>query len=184
MSSLLISPEESLLLVVDVQERLWPHVSNCREVRDRCKVLMQGASKLGVPIVISEQYPRGLGRTLPELTAGLSDPLPLCEKISFSCLGDATLAERLRKFDRPTLVVCGIEAHVCVLQTVLEALDHSIRAVVVADAIGSRKDENRQIALNRMRQAGAIVVSTEMILFEWLRTAQHPAFKEISGLLK
>jgi len=184
MAHLLIDREDSLLLVVDVQAKLWPHISNQEQVRDRCALLIRGAAKLEVPIVVSEQYPKGLGPTLPELRQALPPGTLVREKMAFGCLGETEMIGQLEALGRGTLVVCGIEAHVCVLQTVLGALGKGLRAVVVADAIGSRVESNRALALERMRGAGATVVSAEMLLFEWMRTAKHPAFKEISALVK
>lgn len=184
MSDFLFEAEESLLLVVDVQERLWPHIANKEPVRDRCAVMMKGAQYLGVPIVISEQYPQGLGSTLAALQECRPVHAPLCAKTSFGCLADAGLARLIDESGRRQLVVCGIETHVCVLQTTLDALHRGFRVGVVADAVGSRDESNRQLGLSRMREAGAVILSSEMILFEWMRTAQHPAFKSISALIK
>ncbi len=181
---LLLDARDSLLLVVDVQERLWPQISNRESVRDRCRTLMQGAQRLEVPVLLTEQYPQGLGPTLPELKESLPASVDILEKRSFSCLGEEALRSRIEQAHRRQLVVCGIEAHVCVLQTVLEALERGLRAAVVADAIGSRDEANRQLAIQRMSDSGATVVSVEMVLFEWMRTARHPAFKAISALVK
>lgn len=184
MSILSIDSEDSLLLVVDVQEKLWPHIANKEEVRDRCSLVLQGARSLGVPVLVSEQYPRGLGPTVASLRALQGDCAPAYEKLAFGCLGEPALVEAIEKSQRRCLVVCGIEAHVCVLQTVLGALGAGLQAAVVADAVGSRHGEDRRLALDRMKQAGAILVSAEMILFEWLKTAGHPAFKAVSALIK
>lgn len=184
MTHSMIDRDDSLLLVIDVQAKLWPHIANREQVKDRCALLIRGAAKLEVPIVVSEQYPKGLGPTLPELQQALPAGSTMCEKLAFGCLGESDLAGRLDALGRRTLVVCGIETHVCVLQTALEALDKGYRVAVVADAVGSRLESNRQLALERMRAAGAAVVSAEMLLFEWMRTARHPAFKDISALVK
>jgi len=184
MSQLLIDPEDSLLLVVDVQEKLWPHISNHEQVRDRCRLLIRGAQKLKVPVLVSEQYPKGLGPTLPELREAQPEGAVLCEKLAFGCMGDTGIVEQIEASGRRVLVVCGIEAHVCILQTVLGAVGKGFRVAVVADAIGSRVESNRQLALERMCAAGATVLSAEMLLFEWMRTAKHEAFKEISALVK
>jgi hypothetical protein len=184
MTKAFFQSEESLLLIVDVQERLWPYISNADQVRDRCQVMMKGAAALQVPILVSEQYPKGLGPTLPAIKECQLPEAPLYEKTAFGCLGDEPLASYLEKTGRRQLVVCGIETHVCVMQTVLEAVDRGYRCAVVADAVGSRDERNRQLALDRMRQEGASIVSTEVILFEWMKTARHPAFKTISALVK
>ena len=184
MARRMFDPDESLLLVVDVQERLWPHISNKDQVRDRCRILMEGARLLNVPFVVSEQYPKGLGPTLAELRECRTAETPLCTKNEFGCFANEALAAEIEKPGRRQLVVCGIEAHVCVLQTVLSALDRGFKVGVPADAVGSREEGNRQLALLRMRDAGAVALSSEMILFEWMGTARHPAFKAVSQLIK
>ena len=184
MAALLIAPEESLLLIIDVQEKLWTHIAGKERVRDRCRILLQGAGHLSVPVLVSEQYPKGLGPTLEELKKVQPEGTAYYEKLSFGCLGDKALMKGIKDSGRRQIIVCGIEAHVCVMQTVLEGLGEKFQMVVVADAIGSRDEVNCELALDRMKGAGAILVSTEMILFEWMRTARHPAFKAISALVK
>ncbi len=184
MASLLIDPDDSLLVVIDVQKKLWPHIANKVEVRDRCRMLLEGAGKIGVPVLVSEQYRKGLGETLDEIAEAYPETTPICEKLSFGCLGDEALEKKIEDCGRRELVLCGIEAHVCVMQTALGAMDKGLRVAVVADAVVSRVESNRQLALERIRRAGGTIVSTEMILFEWMRTAKHPAFKEISKLVK
>ncbi len=184
MSIVRLSKEAGLLLVVDIQERLWPHIANKEQVRDRCALMLQGAGLLEVPVIVSEQYPAGLGPTLPELRRSFPPHTPVYAKTAFGCLADAELERALAASGRRQLVVCGIETHVCILQTVLEALSRGFEAAVPADAVGSRDESNRQLALARMQAAGAAVVSTEMVLFEWLRDARHPAFKAVSALVK
>jgi nicotinamidase-related amidase len=184
MSSSYFDPDASLLLVVDVQERLWPHIANKDQVRDRCAIMTKAAQHLDVPVIVSEQYPKGLGPTLAALRECRRPQDEPYVKTAFGCLGDAGLARAIRASGRRQLVVCGIETHVCVLQTVLEALSEGFRVGVVADAVGSRAESNRHLGLARMRDAGAVILSSEMIIFEWLRDARHPAFKAISALIK
>jgi len=184
MKKLLMNSSDSVLLVVDVQEKLWPYIANKEEVRNQCCILIQGAEALGVPILISEQYPKGLGPTLTELRAVQPKGARVFEKMSFGLLEEPSLVNEIKRLGRKQLVICGIESHVCILQSALMALEKGYNAAVVADAIGSREEANRQIALGRIRTAGALVVSTEMILFEWMRSAKHKVFKEISSLIK
>ncbi|MBM3789515.1 MAG: hydrolase [Acidobacteria bacterium] len=176
--------EAGLLLVIDVQEKLWPLIANKEQVRDRCRILMEGAKHLGVPVILSEQYPKGLGSTIEEIRQNQADGTPVCSKTAFGCLGDAGLAHRIGQSGRRQLVLCGIEAHVCVMQTALEAIREGYRVAVVADAVGSRDEANRRLGLERARAAGATIVSSEMMLFEWMRDSRHPAFKAISALIK
>lgn len=173
----------SQLLVVDMQERLTPAVEGIALVESQCRRLLEGALELSVPVLVSEQYPQGLGRTLPSLTA-LLPTNQVYEKVEFSCFANAELRGALSAGAGKRSVICGIEAHVCVLQTALEmnAAGHDV--VLVADAVGSRQAQNRDLALDRAARAGIEIVSTEMVLFEWLRTAASPAFKTISKLIR
>ncbi|MFH1574989.1 MAG: isochorismatase family protein [Acidobacteriota bacterium] len=184
MSNLFFQAETSLLLVIDVQERLWPYVANKEQVRDRCRILMEGAKHLEVPVIVSEQYPKGLGSSIEEIRQKQAEDTPVCSKTAFGCLGDAGLAQQIGQSRRPQLVLCGIETHVCVMQTALEAIQEGYQVAVVADAVGSRDEANRGLGLARARAAGATIVSSEMILFEWMRDARHPAFKAVSALIR
>jgi nicotinamidase-related amidase len=184
MAEPLIEVKESLLLVVDVQEKLWPHIASKEEVRDQCRMLIEGALLLQVPIMVSEQYPKGLGSTLPELRQAAGEHAQYCEKTSFGCFGDSVITDRIIRRDLPWLVLCGIESHVCVLQTALEGLAKGLQVAVVEDAVGSRDENNHRVAMERIRDAGGMMVTVEMVLFEWMRTSKHPSFKDISRLVK
>lgn len=175
----LIDPARSELLVIDVQARLMPAIDAAPQRIANTVRLVRSARMLGVPLHVTEQNPKGLGATCPELEIPSGDALP---KMSFDSLRDPAIAARLA--GDKALVVCGCEAHVCVLQTVL-ALRATGRLVhVVADATGSRNDANRVAGLDRMRAHGADIVTTEMVIFEWLGTAGHPAFKTVMPLIK
>lgn len=180
---MLMDRATSQLLVVDMQERLAPVISNIGMIEKRCGILIQAARELSVPIVISEQYPKGLGGTLPGLMrlAGINQAF---EKMEFSCFANGALRDALTRVEGRNTIICGIEAHVCVMQTALEMKAAGRAVTLVADAVSSRDEENRTIALSRMRTAGIDVVTSEMVLFEWLRTAAAPAFKAISALIR
>jgi nicotinamidase-related amidase len=168
----------STLLLIDLQARLMPALAEGDQLIRNAQRLIRAARRLGVPVLLTEQNPRGLGPTVPELDPSPSD---VVEKLSFNACAEPALGERLGK---GTVVVAGAEAHVCVLQTVL-ALRGQGRAVhVVADAVGSRREASRAAGLARMAAHGAEIVTTEMVLFEWLGTAAHPAFREIIALIK
>ena len=173
----------SQLLVIDIQERLAPATADPETVIRNTGVLLDTAAVLGVPHTVSEQYPRGLGPTVGAVR-DKADPARVFDKVHFSCQADDRLAREFAGLDRPEVVVCGMEAHVCVLQTVLGLADAGYRVRVVADAITSRTAANRDLAIERMREAGVDIVSTEMVAFEWLRTAGHPDFKTVSVLIK
>lgn len=176
---LTLATTRSTLLVIDFQARLMPAIAAGDAVLRNAARLVTAARKLAVPLLFTEQNPRGLGATVPDLA-----PLPheLAQKMCFDALRAPGIAGRLGA-DR-TVVVAGCEAHVCVLQTVLGLLETGRRVYVVADAVGSRSPGNCHLALERMGHHGAEIVSTEMVLFEWLGDANHPAFREILALVK
>jgi nicotinamidase-related amidase len=176
---MLMNAENSSLLVVDVQERLLPHIHGWQSLLDNVCWLVRVAKKAGVPTMLTEQYPRGLGHTSPQLLAELPG-CPVGEKLHFSCVSAGCL-DPLPGSERRQVVVCGIESHVCVLQTVLELRWQGKEVFVVADAVGSRDPENRTLALERMRQHGVEIVSREMVAFEWLHVAGTTLFRELNA---
>lgn len=180
---MLIKADKSSLLVIDVQEKLAPAMSDLESVVDNTAILLQAAVRLSVPYLVSEQYPKGLGRTLDSI-GSLMDPTTLVEKVSFSCMGDDGFATRFRMMGKEQAVIVGIEAHVCVLQTAMDLLSENVQVFVVADATSSRKPESHAMALHRLSGAGAEIVTTEMVLFEWMGQAGTPEFKELSKLIK
>ena len=175
---MLIDAQTSSLLVIDIQERLLPAIDDWQRTLDAVIWLVQVAKRLDVPVMASEQYPKGLGHTHPDLLAELPAG-GIGTKSYFSCVPDGCLSV-LPGNDRPQVVVCGTEAHVCVLQTVVDLRAAGKEVFVVAEAVGSRTPENKALALDRMRQHGAEIVSCEMVAFEWLRLAGTPLFREVS----
>jgi nicotinamidase-related amidase len=173
------------LVVVDVQERLFAAMdAECRdEVVRSIKILVTAAQRLGLPVLVTEQYPKGLGRTLPELTAILGDAHPF-EKTAFSCCGAPGFVDRLRATGAEHVVLAGLEAHVCVLLTALELLEQGFRVSVVADAVCSRRPENRELGLAQARHAGAVVTATETVVFQLLGRADREDFRELAKLLR
>jgi len=174
-----------VLVVVDVQERLFNAMD--AERRDdmvaNVKILVSSARQLGVPVLVTEQYPKGLGRTLPELRALLGETPPL-EKTVFSCARADGFQDRLRTLGADQVILTGIEAHVCVLLTALDLLAQGIRVSIVADAVCSRRPANLEIGLGQARQAGAVVTATETVVFQLLGGADSDAFRELSKLLR
>jgi len=169
--------------VIDIQERLLPSIFEGDRVERNTVRLIKGARILGIPVLVTEQYKKGLGATTPAVTAEIAD-LPLMEKIAFSACGAAGFEKALKGKKVTDVILCGIEAHVCVSQTCLDLLDKGFRVFVVVDAMSSRTTENHFIALERMRDAGGVVVSTEMVLFELLEKAGTDEFKQILALVK
>lgn len=178
-----IKPNESLFLIIDIQERLLPVMAEADACLAANKMLLEGLGHLGVPCLFSEQYPKGLGPTLQALR-DLAPQAGVLPKLSFSCMDDPGLSQALEDSGRKTVILGGIEAHVCVLQTALDLLEAGYRPVLVADAVGSRFTRDRDLALERMARVGIVITSTESLLFELTRSAASPAFKEISRLAK
>jgi len=181
--AVLIGRAESQLLVVDVQERLVPAMERERPFVAATAKLLEAANMLKIPALASEQYPKGLGRTVPEL-ADLAPEAQRYEKMEFSCYANEAIRRALIEVKRPQIVVAGIEAHVCVLQTALELKAAGHAVFVVTDATASRRPESRETAFRRMIQAGVTAVTLEMVLFEWLRSAADPEFRAISKLIR
>lgn len=175
---MLMRAEDSTLLVVDMQERLLAHVHDWQRILDSVIWLVRVARKVGVPVMASEQYPKGLGSTQADLAA-LLPPGTVAAKNHFSCVAAQCLAG-LPGADRRQVVICGIEAHVCVMQTALELREQGRAVFVVADAVSSRRADDRTLALARMRDHGIGIVTHEMVAFEWLQKAGTPLFKDIS----
>ncbi len=175
---MLMNAHDSTLLVIDVQERLLPHIDDWQRVLENVKWLVKVAQKIGVPVIASEQYPKGIGGTHPDIAA-LLPAGTVVEKLHFSCVAARCLTP-LPAASRRQMVVCGTESHVCVLQTVLDLKQHGKEVFVVDDAVGSRRPSDKALALERMRAHGIAIVSREMVAFEWLHEAGTPLFKEIS----
>jgi nicotinamidase-related amidase len=178
----LLQSATTALLVIDVQERLMPVIHEQDKVIAEVNKLIKGASILGVPTLLTEQYPKGLGRTCQEVE--VSSETLVIEKMTFSCMLSDSVMQELQSKQIRSLIVAGVEAHICVLKTVLEALEKGFEVHVVADAVSSRTPQNKQLALERMRQSGAFIVSTEMILFQLMDKAGTEEFKAISKLIK
>lgn len=178
-----IARETTALMVVDIQERLLPAMHESARVVANASRLVRGAALLNLSIIVTEQYPKGLGKTVPEIASAVPGFAPM-EKLSFSAAGALGMQRVFRSKNVRSIVLCGIEAHVCVLQSCLDFLESGMNVFVVQDAISSRTPENWQLSMQRMSQAGAVIVSTEMILFELLRTAEAREFKQIQELIK
>ncbi len=182
-----LSCDESQLLVIDIQDKLFRIMPPERQemVRNNSVILIRAAMQLGVPITVSEQYPKGLGGTLPELSQWMdTTKTPVVEKIAFPATAEADFMSSLRSHkDRRRLVVLGMETHICVMQTVLKLLAEDWDVHVVEDACCSRLDYNHPLGLDLMRRAGAAVTSTEAVLFQWLEKAGTPEFKTLQKLI-
>ncbi len=176
-----LTADGAALLIVDVQEKLLRAIEGRDRIVSRAVTLARAAGVMGVPVFATEQYPRGLGPTVDELAALIPDRPA---KTTFHCLGAPGIAEGLAGAGVRHVALAGIEAHVCVAQTALELLRLGYRVQVLADAVGSRFEVDREIALRRLEHAGAVISTAEAAIFEWLGGAEHPGFKEISALIK
>lgn len=175
--------DHTVLLVVDFQERLLPTIDGHERVAQRAGVLISGCRVLGVPAVVTEQYPAGLGHTVPAIHDALSGCVKPVEKLKFSaCV--AEVRERLAAMGRRTVLLCGIETHVCVMQTALDLAAEGYVVAVTSDATGSRRPDDHEAGLIRMRQAGILQVSTEMALMELTREAGTERFKSLLPIIK
>ena len=176
---LTLDASASTLLVIDFQVKLMPAIDDAAATVANARRLVEAAKLLDVPSLYTEQNPRGLGPTVSDLAP---DPARLVHKMAFGACLEPEFLPRLA--NNHAIVVTGWEAHVCVLQTALGLIEKGRRVFVVRDAVGSRKPESKEAALRRLARHGADIVTTEMVVFEWLKTAQHPKFREIAALIK
>lgn len=180
---MLLQRDRSLLLLIDFQERLLPVIEEGEARVGRARLLLDVARILGVPVLASEQYPKGLGPTVAALRERL-DASEIRDKLTFSCGRDEGLAAAVRDSGRDQLVIAGVETHVCVLQTALDFVGRGLGVFVVADATGSRDAERRRLGLERMRQEGVRILHSEMAAFEWLQQAGTDLFRRVAPLLR
>ena len=175
--------DQCCLVVVDIQGKLAQLMADKETLFKNVRTLIQAARILEIPILWCQQVPEALGPTVPEIAELFADVEPI-DKASFSCAGHEPFNIELEALDREQVLLCGIETHVCIYQTAMDLLEQDYDVTVVADAVSSRTPENKQIAVTRLAAEGAAVASTEMALFELLKTAQHPQFKPIARLVK
>lgn len=179
----LLSREKSVLVIIDVQEKLFPLIHDKERVLKNLRKLIQFAKIVGMPIILTEQYPKGLGRTISEIKEILQDAQPI-EKVDFSCFGSEKFRDVLKNLGVENLIIAGIETHICIAQTSIEGVGNGYRVSVVIDATSSRSIEDKNISLERMKQNNVIVVSTEMLIYELLRRAGTREFDETLKLIK
>ncbi|HAT1802216.1 TPA: isochorismatase family protein [Legionella pneumophila] len=176
---MLLNRTDSLLVLIDVQEKLTPAILNLDLFLARCEWLLKLARKLEVPVLASEQYPKGLGRTVSPLSSYINQE-ECIEKIHFSCMQEPQYINLLKGYNKSQLILIGIEAHVCVLQTAIEMKGYGFDVFVVVDGVSSRSEFDLKYGLKRMKQNGLHLITAEMVLFEWLKQAGTPEFKAIS----
>jgi nicotinamidase-related amidase len=180
-----LEAEQCALVVVDIQEKLLPPIFNKEALVKNSQLLIRLAKILDLPIMVTTQYSKGLGATVPEI-ASLLEGITAFDKLEFSCFGSDQFRSRLKALpgNRNTVLLCGMEAHICVMQTALGALNEGYLVHVASDAVGSRAEWNWKIGLDRMKSAGAVISSTEMMMYELLRCSGTPQFKELLQYLK
>ena len=180
-----LEADQCALVVVDIQEKLLPPIFNKDALIKNSQLLIRLAKILSVPLIVTTQYSKGLGTTVPEIASLLAD-VPAFDKMEFSCFGSNEFRSRLKSLPgiRNTILLCGMESHICVMQTALGALNEGYLVHVASDAVGSRAEWNWKVGLERMRAAGAVISSTEMMMYELLRCSGTPQFKELLPYLK
>ncbi len=175
--------ENTIGVVVDIQERLFPHIHNNELLEKNTKILVEGLKALGVPCLVTEQYKKGLGDTVPGIEELVKED-PHFEKMAFSCCDEPRFMEALEISSKRVVILTGMETHICMLQTAIDLKERGYTPVIVEDCVSSRTPDNKRIALERFRHEGVIVTSYESILFELCRVAGSDAFKTISKLVK
>ncbi len=178
-----LTSDRAQLLVVDIQERLIPHISGHAELIQQSVRMLRAAALLSVAVTISEQYPQGLGPTHGEIRAAAGEAA-LLQKMSFSVCGEEHCLSRVRELDRPQVLLLGIETHVCVLQTALDLLAAGLSPVLLCDAVGSRRVQDREVALGRMRDAGVLLTTVESVIYELMGRAGTDVFRRMLPIVR
>lgn len=176
--------EDTLALIIDYQERLVPVINNIEEVLHNSQILIKGLKTLQIPMLITQQYTKGIGMTVPVISEAAGEGFEYMDKLTFSCADNEEILKKITALGRKNIIICGIEAHICVLQTVIDLLQKGYQVILVQDCIGSRKENDKKIAVQRAADEGAIVTTYEAILFELTRVAKTDVFKEISRLIR
>ncbi len=178
-----ILQKETAAVVVDLQERLLPHIYDGKKVLQNCIKLIEGLQILSLPVIVTQQYTKGLGQTDPAIIGKFSE-FNYIEKTAFSCFEEPAFKEEVSIMGKKNIIICGIESHVCVLQTCLDLIDGGFTPVIVEDCVSSRNPDDKNVAIKRMRQEGSRITTLESLLFELTRSAGSELFKSISRLVK
>lgn len=178
-----ILKEDTIALVVDFQEKLMPVMAGKEELEVRTNILVKGLKTLEVPMLITQQYTKGIGMTIPSLFES-SETEEYFDKVTFSCFDDEAIRAKIEESGKKNVIVCGIESHICVLQTCIDLKEAGYTPILVVDCMSSRKESDKEIAILRAQQEGIVLTTTEAILFELTRKAGNPTFKVISKLIK
>ena len=179
----LLTREDTAFVAIDFQEKLMPAMSGMEELEDKSVRLIKGMKALGIPTIVTQQYTKGLGETIPSIAEALGD-FEHVEKNTFGCMANEEFASKIKELDRKNIVVCGIEAHICVQQTVLQLMEEGYNVYLPADCVSSRSENDKLWSITRMGEAGAVITTYEAVLYEILRDSKAEGFKEISAIVK
>jgi nicotinamidase-related amidase len=176
--------KNSLLVVIDIQEKLAPHITEIEQITEQINIMIEGAKLLKVPIILTEQYPEGLGKTIAKVSSHISADTVTIAKRTFSCWREPSFREAVEKMARKEIIIVGIETHICVFQTASDMIGAGFMVQVMADATSSRTKRNYEIGINRIAKAGGEITGVESTLFELLETSKAPEFKALVKLIK
>lgn len=180
----MLNIETSALIVIDIQEKLVNAANNGEKAAENVAKIVKAANLLNIPTIITEQYPKGLGNTIQAIREAKGENSTTIEKTAFSALLEPEFAEEIQPINRKQIVIGGIETHICVLQTAIDFISEGYKVYIIKDACASRNTEEYETGLELLKQHGAKIICTEIVLFEWLKTSKHPKFKEIQALIK
>ena len=180
----MLNIEDSALVIIDIQDRLVLASKYGEDTAKNMTKIAKSANILNIPTIVTEQYPKGLGNTVPQLKEVLAEDTFITEKASFSAMLEPAFAEKIRALGKKKIVIGGIETHICVLQTAVALINEGYEVYVVKDACASRNKSEYKTGLELLKQYGAKISCTEIVLFEWLKTSKHPNFKEVQTLIK
>lgn len=180
----ILNERNSLVLIIDIQDKLINASFNKSVIEKNAVIMAKAANILGIPVLVTEQYPKGLGSTIQEIKDGLGERATYVEKTSFSAIENPAIASAIDKSGKKQIIVFGIETHICVSQTVTALVSKGYDVTVISDACGSRAEMQHLAGLERIRENKAHIVTTEIALFEWLKSARHIKFKEVQSLIK
>lgn len=180
----MFNTENSLLVIVDVQQKLMNAMSNRENCLAKVRLLANSFALMNVPVIVTEQYPKGLGPTVDAVKEVLPENTPFIEKSAFSCCGADDFNKKIQESERKNIILCGVESHVCVLQTAVTLLNRGFNVILAADAASSRSENDKALGLSFLRHEGVKVLSAESIIFALLKDSKHPSFKAVSALLK
>jgi len=182
---MILQPENSVLLIIDIQEKLLNAAFNSLSIKKNIDILTKTADALNIPVFITEQYPKGLGETISIIKNNLqSTNKIICEKNDFNAFFDKNIYTKFNSLNKKQIIICGIETHICVHQSAAELLKNGFQVAVLTDASGSRAESEHVCGLENIKENGGCIKTTEMVVFELLKTSKHPKFKEIQSLVK